>query len=66
MTLAPQYVEEKRHTEAEYFEIGRASFGRWELRKVRRREGGIALPSVGVTLALADVYALVEFGVEMP
>ena len=66
MTLAPQYVEEKRYTEAKYCEIERASFRRWELRKARRREGSIAPPSVGVTLALADVYALVEFGVETP
>lgn len=66
MVLAQQYVKETHHTEAEYCEIEHASFRRWELRKARRREGSIAPPSVGVTLALADVYALVEFGVETP
>lgn len=56
MVPAQQYVKEKRYTGAECCEIERASFGRWELRKARSREGSIFLPSVGVTLALADVY----------
>ncbi len=30
MALAQQYVEERRYTEEEYFEIERTSFGRWE------------------------------------
>lgn len=30
MALAQQYVEERNYTEAEYFEIERTSFGRWE------------------------------------
>ena len=30
MAWAPQYVEERRYTEEEYFEIERTSFGRWE------------------------------------
>ena len=30
MALAEQYVEERQYTEAEYFEIERTSFGRWE------------------------------------
>jgi len=39
---------------------------RWEMREARGREKSISLPSVGVTLALADIYALVEFGAETP
>ena len=34
----------------------------WEQREVQGRDGTIHLPSVDVTLALADVYALIEFG----
>ena len=30
MALAQQYVEKENYTEAEYFEIERTSFGRWE------------------------------------
>jgi len=37
---------------------------RWEMQEVKGMEGSIHLPSVDVTLALADVYALIEFGAE--
>ena len=42
MALAEQYVEKKRYTEAEYFEIERTSFGRWEYvnGQVRLMAGG--------------------------
>ena len=36
----------------------------WDMREVKGVGGSILLPSVGVTLALSDVYALIEFGVE--
>ena len=34
----------------------------WELRAVSGLTSAVSLPSVDVTLALADVYALIEFG----
>ncbi len=34
----------------------------WDSREVQGLDGAIHLPSVSVTLALADVYALIEFG----
>jgi len=37
---------------------------RWEMQEVKGMEGSVHLPSVDVTLALSDVYALIEFGVE--
>lgn len=37
----------------------------WEMRDVRGRDAAILLPSVGVTLALDDVYALISFSEEM-
>ena len=42
MALAEQYVEKERYTEAEYFEIERTSFGRWEYvnGRVRLMAGG--------------------------
>ena len=42
MALVEQYIEEKRYTEEEYFEIERVSFGRWEYVKgeVRLMAGG--------------------------
>jgi hypothetical protein len=66
MALAQQYVEKMHYTEAEYCEFERTSFGRWELWEARSREGSIFLPSGGVTLALADVYALIGFGGGVP
>ena len=36
----------------------------WEMREVKGLEGTVHLPSVDVTLALGDVYALIEFGAE--
>ena len=38
--------------------------GYWELRGISGRDSAVLLTSVGVTLAMADVYALVEFGTE--
>ena len=35
--------------------------GHWELREARGLDQSIELPSVGVTLNLSDVYALIEF-----
>jgi len=40
--------------------------GYWEMREVQGRDKALTLTSVGVTLALADVYALIEFGGETP
>ncbi len=42
MALAEQYIEKEHYTEAEYFEIERTSFGRWEYvnGKVRLMAGG--------------------------
>ncbi len=42
MALAEQYVEKEHYTEAEYFEIERTSFGRWEYvgGKIRLMSGG--------------------------
>ena len=42
MALAKQYVEKEHYTEAEYFEIERTSFGRWEYvgGKIRQMSGG--------------------------
>ncbi len=42
MALAEQYVEKEHYTEAEYFEIERTSFGRWEYvnGKIRQMSGG--------------------------
>lgn len=37
---------------------------RWEMREVKGRDSTVHLPSVDVTLALSDVYALIEFGAE--
>ena len=44
MALAQQYVEKEHYTEAEYFEIERTSFGRWEYvnGKIRQMSGGTA------------------------
>ena len=36
----------------------------WDLREATGRENSVYLSSVGTTLALADVYALIEFGAE--
>jgi Uma2 family endonuclease len=36
----------------------------WELRVITGRERTVTLPSVEVTLALADIYALIEFEAE--
>jgi len=38
----------------------------WEFREVNGLANNISLKSVGVTLALADVYALIEFETEKP
>ncbi len=42
MALAEQYIEKEHYTEAEYFEIERTSFGRWEYvnGKIRQMSGG--------------------------
>ncbi len=42
MALAQQYVEERRYTEEEYFEIERTSLGRWEYvhGEIRLMSGG--------------------------
>jgi Uma2 family endonuclease len=42
MALAQQYEEERRYTEAEYFEFERTSFGRWEYvnGEIRQMSGG--------------------------
>ncbi len=37
---------------------------RWEMQEVKGTDSGVHLPSVDVTLALSDVYALIEFGAE--
>lgn len=34
----------------------------WEMREVKGMDGAVHLPSVDVTLALADVYASIKFG----
>jgi len=36
----------------------------WEMREVKGLDGAVHLPSVNVTLALRDVYRLIEFGAE--
>lgn len=36
----------------------------WEFREVTGRESAVYLPSVETTLALADIYALIEFNAE--
>lgn len=36
----------------------------WEMQEVKGMESSVYLPSVDVTLALSDVYALIEFGAE--
>ncbi len=66
MVPAQQYVKETHYTEAERCEFERTSFGHWEVWEARSRESSIFLPSVGVTLALADVYALIGFGGGVP
>ncbi len=38
----------------------------WEFREIVGRENSILLSSVGVTLALADIYALIEFEAGQP
>ena len=38
--------------------------GHWEMRETSGLDGAVYVPSVDVTLALSDVYALIEFGVE--
>ncbi len=38
----------------------------WEMQEVKGLEGAVHLPSVGIDLALADIYALIEFGAEQP
>ena len=42
MALAERYIEKEHHTEAEYFEFERTSFGRWEYvnGKIRQMSGG--------------------------
>lgn len=37
----------------------------WEMRDVRGLDGAVYLPSVDVTLALTDVYALIDFDEDM-
>ena len=37
---------------------------RLEMQEAKGMEGNVHLPSVNVMLALADVYALIEFGAE--